>query len=99
MVTIAVTKHYDINQLWEEKITNSSSKTVWAGTHTEYNLEAGSDAKAIDEYCLLFCSACFLIEPTTTIGLVPHPSLIKKMACRLAYNLILSLHFLNCSFL
>jgi hypothetical protein len=27
------------------------------------NLEAGTDAEAMEEYCLLACSACFFIEP------------------------------------
>ena len=36
------------------------------------NLEAGADAEAIEECCLLACSACFLIKPrTTSLGMAP----------------------------
>jgi hypothetical protein len=30
------------------------------------NLKAGADAEAMEEYCLLACSACFLIQSRTT---------------------------------
>ena len=52
------------------------------------SLETGADVEAMEGYCLLACSACFLIEPrTTSLGMapptmgwaLPHQSLIKKM--------------------
>jgi len=63
------------------------------------NLEAEAEAEAmITGLLLMACSACFLIEQkTTSLGraqstmgwALHHQSLIKNMACRLAYSLIL----------
>jgi hypothetical protein len=50
------------------------------------NLEAGVYAKAMEQYCLLACWACFLIEPRAIAqerhhqGLSSSPSIIKKVS-------------------
>jgi len=64
------------------------------------NLEAGADAEAMEESCLLACSACFLIEPRTispgmapcTMGwALPHQTLFKEVP----YSWISWRYFLN----
>ena len=73
------------------------------------NLEAGADAEATEECCLLACSpmacsTCFIIKlgttspgvaPPTMGWALPHQSLIKKMPHRLAYSPILWRCFLS----
>ena len=69
-----------------------SLKEVWTEfKHGKY-LETGADAEARKKFCLLACSACFLIElritspgmaPFTMAWALPHWSLIKKMLDRL----------------
>jgi hypothetical protein len=56
----------------------SSPKEVRTGTHKGRNSEAGVDAEAMEEYCLLTgllplaCSACFYIEArATSPGMAP----------------------------
>ena len=48
-VTIAVMKHHDQKQLWEEE-------TYLAYASTSRNLEAGADAEAIERCCSLVYS-------------------------------------------
>jgi hypothetical protein len=46
-------------------------REVRAGTQ-DRNLEAGTEAEATEEHCLLACSACFLIQHRTTyLGVTP----------------------------
>ena len=68
------------------------------------NLEAGADAEAMEGYCLLAFSACFLTETrATSPGMVSptmgwallYQSLIKNMPYRLAYSPILWGHCRN----
>jgi hypothetical protein len=90
-------KHHDQKANWGRKslfdlyfhINCSSLKEARAGTQRR-NLEAGANAEAMEvECCLLACSACFLVEPTSpevtppTMGWAfPCQSLIKKMSYR-----------------
>jgi hypothetical protein len=72
------------------------------------NLEAGADAGAIEECCLLACSHGLLSllsyrtqdyqplgDTIIMIWGLPHQSLIKKIPYRLAYSPILWRHFIN----
>jgi hypothetical protein len=63
-------------------------------------LEEGADREALEGYCLLACSACFLIEPlTTSPGLIPstmgRTGIIKSLIKRVLYGWMLWRHFLN----
>jgi hypothetical protein len=90
-VSMAVMKHHGQEQLEEERVyftyTSTSPSIIhrsW-GRNSGRNLEAGTKSEAMEEFCLLACSACFLIGPRTTGGIITmglallYQSLIKKM--------------------
>lgn len=63
-VTVAVMKHPSQEQLGEGR--------VYQGK----NLQAGTDAEAVEKCCLLACSICFLPAPRTTILRVALPAVV-----------------------
>ena len=105
-VSIGATKHHK-QATWEGKGLFCLGSHIivhhWRKSGQELkqgrNLEAGADAEAMEECCLLVCSSwlvqpAFFIEATTTSpGMapptmgwaLPHQSLIKKMPYRLAH--------------
>ena len=74
-VSVIAVKHHDHEKLGEKWVVSfivysPLSKKVRAGTQDK-NLEAGTEAEATKETCLLSCSACLLILPRTTSPEMP----------------------------
>ena len=105
-VTTAATKHHEQSKMGGQGLLHSQfhitvhhQKPCGQELKQSKNLEAGADAEAMEECCLLvllprICSV-FLIEcKTTSLGMASptkgwfllHQSLIKKMPYRLAYR-------------
>lgn len=95
-VSITVIKHHEQRQLGKGFISTDSSAS-WCIPEgcQEWNLEIGADVEAMEECCVLACSPCFLIAPSTaspevtvpTVGRAPTcQSLTKKMHHRLSWR-------------
>jgi hypothetical protein len=69
-------KHHHQKQDVEEGVylayTFTSPSVIEGSQDKNRRQEAEADAEAMEECCLLACSACFLIEPrTTSSGMAP----------------------------